>query len=192
MNPTTQQLRALGYDVAVGKAVPAAAEKPRAKRFIDSMGNPLHRLPVTRKRRTDPAAYRSWLTEQQHGPGVFLPLRCLNESNRRGRGDDRWAKAKRAKEQRNAANIAMRCARHPGYMVTRRDLPAAITLTRYGPRRMDDDGNQRALKAVRDGVADAFGTNDGPDGGLTFEYRQEVANFYGCRIEVAARKDGTT
>jgi hypothetical protein len=31
MNPTTQQLRALGYDVAGGKAVPAAADKPRAK-----------------------------------------------------------------------------------------------------------------------------------------------------------------
>jgi Holliday junction resolvase RusA-like endonuclease len=32
MNPTTQQLRALGYNVAGGKAVPAAADKPRAKR----------------------------------------------------------------------------------------------------------------------------------------------------------------
>jgi hypothetical protein len=31
MNLTTQQLRALGYDVAGGKAVPAVADKPRAK-----------------------------------------------------------------------------------------------------------------------------------------------------------------
>jgi hypothetical protein len=31
MNPTTQQLRTLGFNVAGGKAVPAAADKPRAK-----------------------------------------------------------------------------------------------------------------------------------------------------------------
>jgi hypothetical protein len=30
MNPTTQQLRALGFTVAGGKAVPAAPDKPRA------------------------------------------------------------------------------------------------------------------------------------------------------------------
>jgi hypothetical protein len=171
MNLTTQQLRALGYAVAGGKAVPAAPDKPRARRFTGRLSQ-----------------WKEFVAEQQRGPGVFLPLRCLNWSNRSAH----WkVKAKAAKEQRGLVCLALRRVLPLtwGEHVDASALPATVTLTRYGIRLMDDDGNQRALKAVRDGVADAFGTNDGPDGGLTFEYGQEVSRHYGVRIEMAAGKD---
>jgi hypothetical protein len=45
---------------------------------------------------------------------------------------------------------------------------------------MDGDNSIGSLKAVRDGVADALGIDDG-DPRLTWEYRQETGPF-GVRI----------
>lgn len=36
-----------------------------------------------------------------------------------------------------------------------------IVLTRVGPKKLDSDGVVSSLKAVRDGIADALGVNDG-------------------------------
>lgn len=58
-----------------------------------------------------------------------------------------------------------------------------ITLTRLAPRSLDTDNLQRALKAIRDGVADALGVDDG-DARLRWRYAQEQARDYGVRISV--------
>ena len=62
----------------------------------------------------------------------------------------------------------------------------SILLTRIAPCKLDSDNVQRALSAVRDGVADALGINDGSDR-LTWTYEQEKQNAYGVRIEIRER-----
>ena len=83
---------------------------------------------------------------------VLLPLATVNEGNQR----DHWAvKAKRVKAQRSAAHLAFKRA-GSGWDGCR----LLVTLTRVSPRVLDDDGVVSALKAVRDGVADALRVND--------------------------------
>lgn len=79
-----------------------------------------------------------------------LPLVTESEANQR----DRWGKAKRAKAQRSAAFLALRQS------VSLRGGPLVVVLTRIAPRELDDDNAVSAMKACRDGVADALGIND--------------------------------
>lgn len=95
------------------------------------------------------------------GPGpfirLFLPIRIVSEANRR----EHWAaKAKRAKAHRNAAHLALKAElqKHEPLI-----WPVVVTLTRVSPRKLDGDNLQSGFKAVRDGVADALGLNDGSD-----------------------------
>jgi len=48
----------------------------------------------------------------------------------------------------------------------------AITLTRIAPRALDSDNLASGLKAVRDGVADALGVDDGTSR-IEWRYAQE-------------------
>lgn len=117
---------------------------------------------------------------------VSLPCRLVSEANSRGH----WAKgAKRAKGQRELAYYMLQ--QHRGAL---RSLffeeGIAIHLTRIAPRVLDEDNLQRAFKAIRDGVADAFKLDDG-DPRLAWRYHQRKGpgpyGAYGCeiRIEIA-------
>ncbi len=86
---------------------------------------------------------------------------------------------RRRKAQRVAARL---------YLVASRpspQVPATITLTRLAPRILDCDNLRGALKAVRDGIADWLGVDDG-DPRLTWEYGQEkrVGEPMGVRVEI--------
>lgn len=108
---------------------------------------------------------------------VTLPLRTVSELNVR----NHWARrANRVREQRFAACVAL---------ISRRPLPAlpvVVTLSRIAPRALDDDNLRGALKACRDGVADALGVDD-RDPRVTWQYdqRRGGAREYavGVRIE---------
>jgi crossover junction endodeoxyribonuclease RusA len=109
---------------------------------------------------------------------VLLPVRTWSEANQRGH----WGKrARRAKKQREAARMLVRTAR--------RYLPkvgsAAVTLTRIAPRTLDTDNLASAMKAVRDGVADALGVNDGSSR-IEWRYAQERGKpgEYAVRVEI--------
>jgi hypothetical protein len=52
-------------------------------------------------------------------------------------------------------------------------LPLRCRLVRCAPGRVDDDNLAGAFKAVRDAVARWLGTDDGPGGGVQWEYAQE-------------------
>lgn len=99
---------------------------------------------------------------------LILPIRTRSEANQR----EHWApKAKRVKEQRFVARNAL--CHHPAWP----DLyeaggPFRIELTRISPRGLNDDNLVRSMKAIRDGIADALGIDDG-DPRLTWVYRQE-------------------
>ena len=84
---------------------------------------------------------------------VFLPIQTVNESNNR----DHWSvRARRTKLARCLARMLLGASARLGT-----GQGAKITLTRVGPRELDGDGCCSALKATRDGVADALGVDDG-------------------------------
>lgn len=94
---------------------------------------------------------------------VLLPIRTVSEANIR----EHWTrKGRRARDQRFVARILIEKA---GAKLV---PPLVVTLTRIASRRLDDDNLARALKAVRDGVADALKIDDG-DPRLTWRYAQE-------------------
>lgn len=89
---------------------------------------------------------------------VWLPVATVSESN----GRDHWAvKGKRTRTNRRVARL----------LCPKAELPATVRLTRLSRGRLDDDNLRGALKAVRDGIADAFGVPDN-DPRLRFEYDQ--------------------
>jgi len=63
--------------------------------------------------------------------------------------------------------------------------PVAITLTRIALRVLDTDNLASGLKAVRDGVADALGVNDGSSR-IEWRYAQERGKpgEYAVRVEI--------
>lgn len=63
-------------------------------------------------------------------------------------------------------------------------IPVRIALTRIGPRFLDSDNVQGALKAIRDEVAKQLGLDDG-DERLTWAYSQERGK-YGVRVVIEA------
>jgi crossover junction endodeoxyribonuclease RusA len=111
---------------------------------------------------------------------VELPIRTWSEANARVH----WAtRARRAREQRRAARICVRAALARSLAPP---LPLTVTLTRLAPKRLDTDNLAISLKAVRDGVADALGLDDG-DERLVWRYAQERLRpgHYGIRVEVS-------
>ncbi|MGH3427824.1 MAG: hypothetical protein ACRDQZ_09710 [Mycobacteriales bacterium] len=114
-----------------------------------------------------------------HALVLAWPARLYSESNQR----DTWEHMSRKKAQRAAAR-AILAPRIQGMT-----LPATITITRIGKRLMDSDNIHGACKHVRDGIADAFGVDDG-DPGYTWVVAQRIGQDYGVevRIEVASIK----
>ena len=106
---------------------------------------------------------------------VTIPgLRLVSEANAR----DRWARQKRAKTARQAAKVATICeAPYPA-------LPLTVTITRIAPGRLDSDNLASSAKAVRDGVADALGIDDG-DSAVTWLYAQRKAGVREYAVEIA-------
>lgn len=115
-----------------------------------------------------------------------LPAEVKSEANQRGH----WVKHHGRK--RDHRGMAM--------VLCRRDIPAIwregntslkIVLTRIkGPRQRDFDGDnlQSAFKAIRDGIADALGTNDG-NKRLAWEYAQKKGEKPGVRIEIGEARE---
>ena len=105
---------------------------------------------------------------------ITIPLRTVSEANAR----DHWGRrAARAKRQREVTAMFVR----------RMDLPAmpvCVRLVRIGRRMLDSDNLAGSAKAVRDGIADVYGVDDG-SGLYRWEYAQEVGD-YGVRIEIEA------
>lgn len=66
--------------------------------------------------------------------------------------------------------------------------PLAITFTRLGGKKLDDDNLSGSFKAVRDALCRRLGRDDG-DEGLTFHYRQDSGNGpKGVRIRIEGSK----
>lgn len=89
-------------------------------------------------------------------------------------------KARRTKRERQAAYWLLMDAKRP-------PLPVTVRMVRVAPRRVDEDDNLNGMfKAMRDGVADAYGIADNDKTKIRFTYDQErgAPHQYGVRIEV--------
>ena len=85
---------------------------------------------------------------------------------------EHWAvRAKRAKGQRERAWLHVRGALPLATLQRARVVGAIIELVRVAPRKLDSDNLASAFKAVRDGVADCLGIDDG-DERLEWRYSQ--------------------
>ena len=113
---------------------------------------------------------------------VEMPIRTISEANCR----DHWAKkARRVKEQRTLARVLVMNEVGRKRMLGR---PVSVALKRIGPRRLDDDNLRGALKAVRDGVADALCIDDG-SAAVTWGYSQDSRRRT-YRVEVVIECEG--
>lgn len=108
---------------------------------------------------------------------VELPIRTVSENNYR----EHWAvRHRRRKQQRLAAEKGVSPAL--GSIPGQGDIK--VRLVRISPKQLDGDNLQGALKAVRDGVSDAVGIDDGPNTRLKWFYGQEPGRHVGIRVEI--------
>ena len=118
-----------------------------------------------------------------------IPIRTVSEANRR----EHWAaKAKRAKAQRGLAGALTRLnlinAEPCKFDAPRNSRRRSVTLTRVAPRKLDTDNLARSLKAVRDGIADALGIDDG-DERVAWLYAQRRGAPKTHEVEVEIREE---
>jgi hypothetical protein len=107
---------------------------------------------------------------------VTREITVVSEANRR----DHWAqKSRRTKSQRHAA-YALCIGPLKEFEIV---WPVVVTLTRLGHRNLDDDNLAGAFKAVRDGIADALGKDDGSRF-IQWHYTQARGDA-GIRIQIA-------
>ena len=89
-----------------------------------------------------------------------------------------WAvKAKLVKSQRQRAFNALASVAAP------LPPPCTIVLTRVAPRALDGDNLQSGFKAVRDGVADWLGIDDG-DSRIDWQYKQRPGGVKEYKVEI--------
>lgn len=117
---------------------------------------------------------------------VTLPVRTISEANVRCH----WAtKMRRVKAQRSAAGLVAAGV----FVKLGRPFPLEVTLCRIAPRALDDDNLRGALKAVRDGVADALGVDD-RDCRVSWAYQQRrgAPGAYSVEIGIRARPEASS
>jgi hypothetical protein len=108
---------------------------------------------------------------------VDLPLRIVSEANAR----EHWQpKARRARAHRAVARALLQRHARPVH-----GGPITIGLERIAPRKLDDDNLAGGFKAVRDGVADWLGIDDGSDRlRWTYGQRKGRAGQYAAQVVV--------
>lgn len=110
-----------------------------------------------------------------------LPIKTVSALNAR----EHWAKkAKRNKMERSAVYMTLRSLK------VREDLPLTARLIRYSCGELDSDNLLSAFKAIRDGIADAYGIKDN-DSRIEWQYGQEKCprGQFLVRIELEHREE---
>lgn len=119
----------------------------------------------------------------------MIQVRTVSEANSR----DHWSKkASRSRNARSTAKLNALAATHStlGYgchasWLRRRYAKINVTLCRVSPRALDDDNLRSALKATRDGIADALGVDDRHPS-VRWQYGQKTGrkNEYAVEITI--------
>lgn len=118
---------------------------------------------------------------------IEIPVRLVSLLNTR---EHHMARARRAKQQRSLARLQTiaRLCRSPLWARVANGCGIVVTITRIGPRELDDDNLAGSAKHVRDGIADALGIDDGSDL-VTWLYAQSKGfpHEYGCQVRIEQR-----
>lgn len=85
-------------------------------------------------------------------------------------------------KQKRATAVCIRKAQETARLPR---VPLLVTITRVGPRKLDDDNLAGAAKYVRDEIARAVGVDDGSTL-YTWRYEQRVGK-YGVEVEITER-----
>lgn len=110
-----------------------------------------------------------------------FPCKTVSEANTRC---SPMARARRVKMQRETATWNMRAMNQARRWLD--DDRVVVLLRRLAPSNgLDDDNLRSALKAIRDGLADGLGVDDG-DPSVTWEYDQRRGP-YGVEVEIRRR-----
>ena len=110
--------------------------------------------------------------------GIQFEIPALKLESLANKREHWFAKATRAKTQRYWAE------RYCQSLASKVALPAAVTITRIGKRKLDSDNLAISAKHVRDGIADALGIDDGDESRVTWSYAQEIGKDYGVRVSI--------
>ncbi len=153
---------------------------------------------MSRRKPPPPIEPRFGLVHLEVAPKVAIvftaPVHIIPETNQREHWGD---KAKRVKAHRAAGKLlttlALRKVTPTPLMTVAGFLPVDVTLTRIiGPRgRPLDAGDNRptAFKAVRDGIAEALGVNDGDETRVRWAYSpEERGPQWAIRIRIEKRE----
>ncbi len=108
-----------------------------------------------------------------------IPLRLPSLANVRM---THWAMASLKKKQKKATAVCLKKAQESDSIPP---LPLMITMTRVGPRKLDDDNLASACKYVRDQIAAIVGTDDGSDL-YTWRCEQRIGK-YAVEVEITER-----
>ena len=107
---------------------------------------------------------------------VTIPMRLPSLANCRMH----WRKLARLKrEQATWVLVALNVLKLP-------KTPLVVTITRVGPKRLDDDNLISSMKAVQDQVAKMVGVDDGSHL-YTWVRRQRINKTYSVEIEIEPR-----
>jgi hypothetical protein len=110
---------------------------------------------------------------------LFLPVHTTTPGNNR----KHWAvEARKTRTERDAACLIVKtCKGKPAF-------PVKVTLTRLSPRKMDFHNLGGAFKGLIDGIADAYGVDDG-DERWRFEFAQRKEKQHGVEILIEPLPD---
>lgn len=108
---------------------------------------------------------------------ILIPMKLESTANKRWH----WAvKSKHNAEQRAQGKWAV----SSNYNKIRNEPPFKVKITRIGKRMMDDDNLAISAKALRDGIAEALGVDDGDKKLIAWKYDQKIGKEYGVEVEI--------
>jgi hypothetical protein len=112
-----------------------------------------------------------------------IPIRLPSLANMRSQ----WEIVSEKKQQKLATFVALKKAQETEPIPS---MPLVVTITRIGPRKLDDDNLAAACKYVRDQIAKEVGVDDGSDQ-YTWMYKQRNGGsrgYYAVDVEIETRR----
>lgn len=107
---------------------------------------------------------------------LHIPIRLPSLLNLR----EHWSRTIKLKQlHKMATNLVLSTKDIPS-------PPLTVTITRLGPRRLDDDNLAGACKYIRDAIANKVGIDDGSSQ-YTWIYKQAISRIYGIDVEIVSR-----
>ncbi len=111
-----------------------------------------------------------------------LPLKLVSEANKK----EHWAvKGRRVNKQKEDTALLLRVKINPFREHFRRG--ALVTITRFGPKKMDTDNNTGSAKYVRDTIAKLIGVDDRYDDVVEYRVLQAIGP-YKVHVRIEARE----